>query len=168
MDRVIKTLRGVGGSTVTVDTGGYNLSPVYRQPTRNQSKIPTIAAYRAVNHVRVHADDLDRVGGLIDDAITAGANRIAGLTFKARDPEPARLEALRAAVARARSEAETVAEAMGVDLRMPLEVQASADLGVTPRMPMYRTVEMAQTAAPTPGEQVVRANVTIRYQLLAR
>jgi uncharacterized protein YggE len=168
MDRVIKALRAVGGTTVTVETGSYNLSPVYRQPTRNQSEIPTIETYRVVNHVRVHADDLDRVGGLIDASITAGANRIAGLTFESRDPEPQRLEALRAAVARARSEAETVAEAMGVDLRTPLEVQTSADLGVTPRMPMYRTMEMAQTAAPTPGEQVVRANVTNRYQLLAR
>ena len=48
MDQVIKALRAVGGTTVTVETGGYNLSPVYRQPTRNQSEIPTIEAYRAV------------------------------------------------------------------------------------------------------------------------
>ena len=171
MDRVIKALRDVGGPTVTVETGGYSLSPVYRQPNRNQNEIPTIEAYRAVNHVRVRADDLDRVGGLIDASINAGANRIAGLTFEAKDPEPARLEALRAAVARARSEAETVAEAMGVDLGMPLEVQTSADLGGTPPRQMYRTMEMTQAVAPTPvepGEQVVRANVTIRYRLLGR
>ena len=171
MDRVIKALRDVGGPTVTVETGGYSLSPVYRQPNRNQNEIPTIEAYRAVNHVRVRADDLDRVGGLIDASINAGANRIAGLTFEAKDPEPARLEALRAAVARARSEAEAVAEAMGVDLGMPLEVQTSADLGGTPPRQMYRTMEMTQAVAPTPvepGEQVVRANVTIRYRLLGR
>jgi len=71
--------------------GGYSLSPVYRQPNRNQNEIPTIEAYRAVNHVRVRADDLDRVGGLIDASINAGANRITGLTFEAKDPEPARL-----------------------------------------------------------------------------
>ena len=171
MDRVITALRAVGGATVAVETGGYNLSPVYRQPARNRNEVPTIEAYRAVNHVRVRADDLDRVGGLIDASITAGANRIASLTFEAKDPEPARLEALRAAVAKARSEAETVAEAMGVDLGIPLEVQTSADLGVPPPRQMYRTMEMAQAVAPTPvepGEQVVRANVTIRYRLLGR
>ena len=90
MDRVITALRAVGGATVAVETGGYNLSPVYRQPARNQNEVPTIEAYRAVNHVRVRADDLDRVGGLIDASITAGANRIASLTFEAKDPEPAR------------------------------------------------------------------------------
>ena len=171
MDRVIKALRSAGGTTVTVETGGYNLSPVYRPPARNQSEIPVIEAYRAVNHVRVRADDLDRVGRLIDASIGAGANRIAGLSFEASDPEPARLEALRAAVAKARSEAETVADAMGVDLGTPLEVQASADYGVPPPMPMFRAMEMGQSVAPTPveaGEQVVRANVTIRYRLLGR
>ena len=171
MDRVIKALRDVGGSTVTVETGGYNLSPVYRQPNRNQSEIPTIEAYRAVNHVRVRADDLNRVGGLIDASIAAGANRIASLTFEAKDPEPARLEALRSAVARARSEAETVADAMGVDLGMPLEIQTNPDFGGAPPRPVYRTMEMAQAVAPTPvepGEQIVRANVTIRYRLLER
>jgi uncharacterized protein YggE len=154
-----------------IKTGGYNLSPIYRRPTRDQNEIPTIEAYRAISHVRVRADDLDLVGGLIDASITAGANRIAGLSFEAKDPEPARLEALRSAVARARSEAVTVAEAMGVDLGMPLEVQASADLGVPPPQQMYRAMGIAQTAASTPvepGEQVVRASVTIRYRLLGR
>lgn len=171
MDRVIRALRAAGGATVTVETGGYNLSPVYRQPSRTQNEIATIEAYRAVNHVRVRADDLTRVGGLIDAAIAAGANRIASLTFEARDPEPARLDALRAAVAKARSEAETVASAMGVNLGPPIEVQTSADYGYPPPMPMYRSIARGQAAAPTPvepGEQVVRANVTIRYRLLER
>jgi uncharacterized protein YggE len=171
MDRVIKALRDRGGSTVTVETGGYSLSPVYRQPPRDVNEIPTIEAYRAVNHVKVRADDLTRVGGLIDAAIAAGANRIAGLSFEAKDPEPARLEALRTAVAKARSEAETVAAAMGVTLGTAIEVQTSADYGYPPPMPMYRAMEMAQSAVPTPiegGEQSIRANVTIRYRLLGR
>jgi len=68
MDRVIKAIRAVGGSTVAVETGGYDLSSVYRQPTRNQNEIPTI-----------------------DASITGGASRIASLTFDAKKPEPARL-----------------------------------------------------------------------------
>ena len=71
-----------------VETGGYNLSSVYRQPTRNQSEIPTIATYRAVNHVRVRADDLDWVGGLIDVAITAGRTGRAGRARQRHHPVP--------------------------------------------------------------------------------
>jgi uncharacterized protein YggE len=169
MQRVVTALRTAGGQTVTVETGGYELMPVYRQVPRDESGIPVIEAYRAVNHVRVRADDVTRVGALIDAGIGAGANRIAGLSFEARNPEPARADALRQAVAKARAEADAVASAMGVTLGAPLEVNVSSDYMYPPPRPMYRemAMDMAQ-AAPTPvepGEQVVRATVTIRYRL---
>ena len=169
MDAVMKALKSTGGATVTIETGGYDLSPVYRQPSRTGNDIPTIEAYRAVNHVRVRADDVARVGALIDAGVGAGGNRIAGLSFEAKDAEPGRIAALKLAVARARAEADAVAAAMGVTLGAPLEVNVSADYGSPPPMPMYRMgAEMGQVAAPTPvspGEQVVRANVSIRYRL---
>ncbi len=171
MDRVIKALRAAGGTTVTIETEGYSLSPVYRQITK-ENEIPVIEAYRVVNHVRVRADDVTKVGALIDASVSAGSNRIASLTFEAKDPEPARLDALRTAVAKAKSEAETVATALGVVLGMPIDVQTSADYGNPPPMPMYRMdAVMSQAAVATPieaSEQVVRANVTIRYKLLPR
>jgi uncharacterized protein YggE len=168
MDRVVRALREAGGTTVTVETGGYELHPVYSQIGRDESGVPTIEAYRAVNHVMVRADDLARVGGLIDAAISAGANRISSLTFEARDPEPARLEAVRQAVGKARAEAEAAAGALGVPLGPPLEVNVGMDYPYPPPSPLYReamAMDMAQ-AAPTPiqpGEQVVRANVSVRY-----
>jgi uncharacterized protein YggE len=172
MDQVMRALRSAGGATITIETGGYNLSPVYRQVPRDTSGIPTIEAYRAVNHVRVRADDVSKVGALIDAAIGAGGNRIAGLSFEAKDPEPARIEALKQAVARARAEAETVATAMGATLGAPQEVNVSADYGFPQPMPMYREMAMdVAQAAPTPvspGESVVRANVSIRYRLVSR
>jgi uncharacterized protein YggE len=73
-------------------------------------------------------------------------------------------------VAKARGEAETVATAMGITLGRPLEVNISSDYMYPPPSPrMYRelAMDMAQ-AAPTPvepGEQIVRATVTIRYRL---
>jgi len=172
MERVVRAIRAAGGQTVTVETGGYELSPVYSQVNRDSRGIPRIEAYRAVNHVRVRADDVTRVGALIDAGIGAGANRIAGLYFEAKDPEPARIEALRQAVAKARAEAEAVATALGSTLGPPLEVNLSADYGYPPPRPMYREMAMdVAQAAPTPvepGEQIVRANVTIRYRLGSR
>jgi uncharacterized protein YggE len=170
MARVVSAIRTAGGQTVTVETGGYELQPIYRQVPRDESGIPVIEAYRAVNHVRVRADDVTRVGALIDAGIGAGANRIAGLSFEAKDPQPARLDALRQAVAKARAEADVVATAMGVTLGGPLEVNVSADYTYPPPRPMYRemAMDMAAQAAPTPvepGEQIVRATVTIRYRL---
>ena len=148
-----------------------NIREGYKDSTPNYP-LPVKAPKGSPNVLVILLDDVTKVGALIDASVTSGSNRIAGLTFEAKDPEPARLEALRAAVAKAKSEAEAVATAMGVTLGMAIEVQTSADYGYPPPTPMYRTMEMAgQAAAPTPieaSEQVLRASVTIRYRLLAR
>lgn len=166
MERVVRALREAGGQSATVETSGYGLEPVYTRPDRNE--VPTVEAYRAVNHVLVRADDVTRVGPLVDAAIAAGANRINGLSFEARDPQPARLEAVRAAVSKARAEAEAAAEALGATLGEPLDVNVGMDYAAPP-MPFMRdamSVEMAVSATPIePGQQVVRANVSIRYRI---
>ena len=172
MDAVMRALRETGGQTTTVETGGYSLEPVYRYPSREEPReIPVIEAYRAVNHVRVRADDVSRVGPLIDAGIGAGANRVSSLSFEAKDPEPARMEALREAVAKARREAETVALALGDVLGQTLEVHTSSDFGypmVTNTAMVGRGAMDAVQVAPTPvqpGEQIVRASVTIKFAL---
>ena len=152
MERVVRAGRNGGGSTVTVETGGYDLHPVYTRPPRDEREVPTIEACRAVNRVRVRADDVARVGALIDVAIGAGANRISSLTFEAR------------------AEASAVAGALGVPLGPPLEVNVGMDFTIPPPMPMMRNMAYAEAvqvaATPVePGEQVVRANVSVRYRI---
>jgi uncharacterized protein len=83
MDAVMRAVRDAGGQTTTVETGGYTLEPVYRYPARDQAReIPVIEAYRAVNQVRVRADDVSRVGPLID--APASINGPTRLTSSAR------------------------------------------------------------------------------------
>ena len=86
----------------------------------------------------------------------AGSNRITSLTFEARNPDPARLEAVRQAVAKARAEAEAAAGVLGVALGAPLEVNIGMDYGYPPPAPMMRmegaAYDMVQSA-PTPIER---------------
>jgi len=144
-ERVVRAVHDGGGSTVTVETGGYELHPVYTRPPCDEREVPTIEAYRAVNRVRA----------LIDVAIGAGANRISSLTFEAREPEPARLEAVRQEVSKARAEAESVAGALGVPLGPPLEVNVGMDFTIPPPKPMMRDMAYAEAVqvAAIPGEQ---------------
>ena len=163
MSAVIDALRAGTAPGLDVETFGYQLEPRYTG--RQGDSEPRIAGYRARNHVRVTVDDIDAVGTLIDAATGAGANRIAGLSFEATDPEPARLQAVQDAVRKARSEAEAMAEALGVQLGGVLEVRGGAQVPG----PIFRGLaraEMAQVATPTPiegGSQTVRAQVTVRF-----
>ncbi len=167
MDRVIRAVRSEDLPGLSVETFGYALEPRYARQ-QGQEGEPRIVGYRALNHVRVSVDDVDAVGGLLDRAIAAGANRVASLQFEAIDTEPARLDAVGQAVRKARSEAEAMAAALGVELGPVLEVRGGAQMPA----PLYRSMgrmEMVQmAAAPTPiesGSQTVTATVTVRFAI---
>lgn len=168
MDAVLRALRGTEVPGLELETHGYTLQPRYRRPSR-EGGTPEIDGYRAVNHVRATTPTVDAVGRLIDAAVGAGANRIASLSFQAVNTEDARLEALRMAVEKARTEARTIAEALGVTLGSPIQVRGGAE-SPSPRPMAFEQMEMARAAdTPVePGEQTVRASVTVRYGIGGR
>lgn len=167
MDRLIAALRQLGYSGPEVRTTGYNLMPIYgRQDDPRGIESPRITGYRAVNTVQVQIDTIARVGPTIDAALGAGANRVQGVNFELRDPDAARVEALREAMAKARREGEALAAAAGVTLGQVQSVQTSGG-GYPQPMPMYRAaMDMAQAATPIePGTLTISANVVVVYRI---
>lgn len=165
MSAVLERVRAEVDAADRVETAGYGLSPRYRPaPARDQA--PEIVGYQARNAVVVVLSDVDGAGPVLDAALEAGANRVTELSFFASDTEDARLEALREATARARREAEVVAESLGMSLGAPLAVQTS---GGNRPSPVPMRVESAMMAMDTPveaGSDTVSAGVTITYRLL--
>jgi len=168
MTRVIASLRQAGLAGSSVRTQSLRLQPTYAQGQNREA--PRIIGYRAMNQVQATIDDISRVGRIVDAAINAGANRVDGLTFALKDPAQARLEALRAAVENAHSEAEIVAAAANGVLGPPIEIVLSpAATGPRPMM-FERGLAMAQ-AAETPvegGALSISATVTVIYRLDVR
>lgn len=170
MDAVIAAIKRAGIPENSIRTVSYDLQPQYARPDReNPNAEPRIVGYRAMNMVQVTIDDVARTGPVIDAAIQAGANRVAALNFELKDPESARREALRLAVARARADAAAIAEAAGQGLGPPLTINTSE----WQPMPKYgRVMDMARSemaqVAPTPveaGTLSVSAMVMITYRL---
>ena len=165
MTRVIQAIRSAGFPGVEIETFGYSLQPQY---STNDQRVRSIVGYVAHNNVRVTIDDVEQLGRLIDVAVGAGANRVAGIAFSASDTEGARAQALAEAVANARAQAQAIAASLGYELGPPLEVRGGAQ-----RPPPIAYQEAAlrafsDQAAPTPiepGSQTVDANVTIRFAL---
>jgi len=169
MTEVSDALRaaGQGMAGFRLETSGYSLTPRYGPVRGTQPQ--EIIGYTARNTVQVRVDEVDGAGPLIDAALEAGANRVAGLGFEVRDPEPYRHEAVRNAVIRARAEAVVMAQALGMELGEAVDVQGGADM-YFPRTFMAspaRGMEMAADFA-TPieaGAQTLTARVTIRFRL---
>ena len=171
MDAVISALRRVGILPPKVRTISYELHPEYSQPSReNPNPTPRVVGYRAVNMVHVEVDTIARVGAVIDATVASGANRIHNLSFELRDSESARLEALRIATQRARTEAEVLATAAGQRLGVPISISSSSHYQpVAYRMEAMQMRDMGAPApAPTPiegGTLTITANVHIVFRM---
>jgi uncharacterized protein len=165
MEAVIRAVRQSGAVGLSVQTSGYDVRPRYVRPSAAKPQEQHIAGYTAVNGVQVTLEDVDAVGGLIDAAISAGANRVARLVFFSSDTQGARLRALTEAVTRARAEAATVADAMDMRLGGALRVRTdSPRQGFQVRASIMETAQ-AVTTPVAPSQLTVSATVTITFRL---
>ena len=173
MSQLVAALRRAGVADRNIRTLSYELRPEYsQQVTREQREPPRITGYRAINMVQITVDTVTRMGGIIDVAISSGANRVDNISFRLRDHQAAHLEAVSIAMRTARREAQAVAEAAGERLGPALSIHTGGYAPPPPPMPvMYRRdVAMEQAMAPpTPvegGTLSVMANVTVVFKLL--
>lgn len=170
VQRALDAIRGVGVPDERIRTVGLSLFPVYSQPEprpqRGQPEEPRIVGYRASNTVEVTLDDLDLVGQVIDAGVGAGANQLEGLSFELRDDIEQRQQALQRAVEEARAKAQTLAEALGVQLA---GVYRASEGGIGVYQPQMRGAMMyarAEMATPVePGQVEVQASVTVTYRI---
>jgi uncharacterized protein YggE len=77
---------------------------------------PKIVGYTVTNGVTVHVRDLTKLGVVLDQAVTVGANTISGITFAIEDPSELYSEARKAAFGDAKGKADLYATAAGVEL----------------------------------------------------
>jgi uncharacterized protein YggE len=164
MESVLGALRSAGLEGLRIATFGYSLRPEYVQGG-DRTRARVIDGYTAVNNVRATISDVESVGTLIDLAIQSGANRISAVSFSASSAGAAQSEALTAAVEDARSKAMAIASALGKELGDALEVRGGSGQP-TPNLQMSTMEVAARVRTPVEaGDQIVRANVTVRFAL---
>lgn len=167
MTALVAALRRSRLTDRQIRTVSYELRPEYERRERG-TEPPRIVSYRAINMVQITVDTVARLGGIIDAAIAAGANRVASIRFQLRDPHAAHLEAVQIAVRNARREAEAVAQAAGQRLGPPLNINTGG-FQPPPPMPPYRmeAVDMAaQAVTPVEGGTLsVTAHVNVVFRI---
>ena len=90
--------------------------------------------YRVTNIMRITVRDTAQVQAVIDAGVTAGANRIHGVSFGLDDPAGLEAEARIQALADARDRAEQIAAAIGVTLGEPVAVTEGGAGGLSVMM----------------------------------
>ena len=169
MATVINALVAIGIPRDALKTTGYNIYPVYEDSTKSNSD-QKVRTYRVTNTLTVTLHDVSKTGDVIDVAVANGINQASSIQFLLSDEQSQvlRTEALKRAVARARADADTVADSMGT----PIIGVQSADIsgGYSPvlfenyQYPASNAI--MKSAAPTPiqpGDITVSAQVSITY-----
>ena len=161
MTAVLGRLKGAGVQADAIRTSGYDLQPEFDFANGKQ----TLRDYVARNSLEVRADDIARVGELLDLAVGSGATSVTGVRFDLKDRSAVEREALKRAVADARGRAEAAASGAGLAIDRVLRIEEQRGFVQEPRtMMMKREAALVADSAETPitpGELDVRATVTM-------
>lgn len=168
MTKVMERLRDQNIEKERIQTSSFAVSPQYKPPPKRSSDVPPappeIIGYLMSNTVTVEVRNLEKIGRVIEDVLAAGVNHFQGLHWALRDEQPARLNALKSAAARAREKAAVLSEVLGVKLVRVLSVNEGGHV-VRPASHMVRSMAAMGAEggeAPfSPGEMKVEATVTL-------
>ena len=177
MDAMVTALKNAGIPEKDIRTAGYNIIPVTGEnnwPITRSSDLPVtpdarIQFYRVVNTLEVTLHDVSRAGEIVDLAVENGANRVDRFSFTLSDEKQQqfRSQALTAAVAQARGDADAVAAAIGKTIVDVKEVNVGNSYVPLVYDNRYAGMEKAMGAAVTTpleaGEIDVTASVSISY-----
>ena len=160
MTPVLAKLKSSGVAADAIRTIAYDVQ--YEWDFVNGKRVGK--GYVARNSVEVRVDSVDRVGEYLEVAVASGATSLGGVRFDLKDRAKLEREALRLAVADARSKAESAAAGAGRSIERVIRIEEGAIEGGPVPMPRFVRAEVAQAAAAPPietGQTEIRARVTL-------
>jgi len=169
MAAVISAMKAAGIAERDLQTSGLSIQPRYVFPQPNDgSRPPEIQGYQVSNTLSVRVREVNRVGEVIDKAVTLGVNQGGQIVFTNEDPSAARSAARKAAVKDALDKARELAEAAGLSVGRVIEINETTT--PMPPMPMNgRVMRMeAAKADAVPveaGENTFRIEITLTVEI---
>jgi len=162
MEKVLQSLAAQGVAARDIQTTSISVSP-QRRAVRGEGRPPEIVGYEVTNQVRVKVRDLARLGRVLDEQVTQGANSVYGIRFGLADPAPLLDEARKRAMADARRRADLYAGAASLKVGRVVAVQEAG--AAAPRPEMAARVMTAGAVPVAPGEQEIQASVSVTFSL---
>jgi uncharacterized protein YggE len=164
MNKVISELKSKGIDAKDIQTASFNVEPVMDYSKDGQP--PKLRGYRVSNQVIVLVRDLDKLGSVLDDLVTAGANQVQGLAFEVSKAETLKDEARKNAIANALRRAKLLASAAGTEVGQVLQIseETTPDVPVTFAAPRFAKAQAASVPIER-GSSTLEARVTTTWAL---
>ena len=167
MTKVVDGLKGAGIARKDIQTTNFAVSPIYER--KNKGEAAFITGYRVSNQVRVTLRDTKKLGDVLDEVVSLGANQINAINFGVTEPETLKDKARKRAMENAIANAALYAEAAGVELGPVLTISefggsrplARHDVAAAP-------MEMAQAVPIEAGTATIRVQLQVTWELRDR
>jgi hypothetical protein len=162
MTKVIEALKSEGIDPKDIQTATFTVSPRYE--TRDDGRPARIVGYSAVNSVSVTSHDIDKLGAILDQLVSVGANSIGGISFDIDNPDDKQNEARKLAMEDAIAKAKLYVAAAGAELGPVMTIIEQG--GYIPRSggPMMEA-SIAKPVPIEPGIQTVDVAVQVTWEL---
>lgn len=162
--KVISALTQAGVDPKDIRTSNFSIYPNAQYDPQTNQKIKT--TYVVDNTVNVTVHEIDKLGGMLDATVKAGANSINSIQFDVADKTDAIKQARDAAVKDARAQASELAAAAGVSLG-DLQSVNFFDTIPTPATTVYGKGGGGGADVPSvpiqSGQMTLTVNVTMTY-----
>jgi uncharacterized protein len=171
MASVLSGLMAEGIAKADLQTSGFSMQPryVYPKPGKDgQRPAPVLTGYAVSNQLSVRVRDLERVGILLDKAVSMGINKIGNIRFSIEDASALREQARIKAMQNATLKAATLTVAGNVSLGKILAIQEHQSAS-RPRPMMQAQRAMMESASKVPvaaGEVSYAVTVKVRWALM--
>jgi uncharacterized protein len=159
MTAVLAAIKNSGIGERDIRTSRLSLQPQYE----NKSGTTHLLGFRVTNQLTVKIHDIGKLPAILDHAIAAGANEMSGIEFVVSEQSKLLDQARDAAIADAHRKAELYAKAAGAKLgRVVAIIEEGAS---APPRPLAAMRAGAAAVPVAPGEQTLRATVSVSYEL---
>jgi uncharacterized protein YggE len=159
MTSVLSAIKDTGIADRDVQTSRLSLQPQYDP---NKSGTARLLGFQVTNQVTIKVRDIDKLPAILDRAIAAGANEMSGIEFVVSEQSKLLDQARDDAIADAHRKAELYAKAAGVKLGRVMAINEEGSS--PPPRPMVQAMR-AGAVPVAPGEQNLRASVTVSYEI---
>jgi uncharacterized protein YggE len=163
-NKLLELFKQAGIETKDVRTAYFNVWRKVRYDSEGQETSPV---FRVTNTLSVTVRDVSKVGTLLNESLTVGANTINGIHYTIANPEELEQDARSLAMQNAKARAAELAILSGVTLGKVLSINETPGYVGTP-MPFASGRELGMSAAMpvTPGQLAVSVNITVTLEII--
>lgn len=159
---LLETFTALGIDRKDVRTSYFN---TFRETPYSTDGSPGEAVYHVQNIMSVTMRDISKVGQLVTDSISAGANVVNNIQYTLSNSEQLEQEARTLAMQNATSKAQELAELAKVELG---DIVMITDSSYSVPVPTPFAREAAAPASVSAGQLGVTATITVRFEIVQR